>query len=245
MEWLLQRWSSQACLIHGRRLREPIPAGKSAGQLLLMRWVDLEYSADDGGDIPPRYMPGVMPLRPQLDAMEGNLEYVLGTLELSATQDEGKNAFGRFDPYPSELLLRQEREFASLAQLFDEELAALSLDTGPAWHLVAGGAGGAELLFGAMVAPNSVGDLPEGVLHLARGRGPGAALHPRVAVGALVARVSAPERWALVDPHALRPERYTTQLRVIRTYWPHAKTGFVVVPTARPTDRPSATEPTP
>lgn len=243
MEWLLQRWSSQACLIYGRRLREPIPPGKTAQDVMLMRWVDLEYSADDGGDVPPRYLPGTMPLCPLGEAPTGEVDYVLGTLELSAGLADGRNAFGRAEPYPPDLLVQQERQFAEVARLFADELDELAQDSGPAWHLVAGRAAKAELMFGAIVRPDSAADLPEGVLHLSRGQSPEGSLHPQVAVGALVGAVDARQGHVLVDPQALAPERYTTALRVIRNFWPHAKTGFVVVPTARADERPPAVEP--
>ncbi|MEM9069397.1 MAG: hypothetical protein AAGE52_12860 [Myxococcota bacterium] len=232
MHALIERWTSQACLIYGRRVREPVPEGRTAGDALLMRWADLEYSADDGGDVRRRYSPGAMPLTQELDAPASTVEFILGTLEISGSLGDGTNAFRRHESYPADLVAKQQTEFDALAELFAEDFDEIALDEGPAWHLVPGPAREAHLFFGAPVTEESTTSLPEGVLQQVRGVDAAGTPHPRVVVGARLAHAATPQ---VVDGEILQ-RSYATVTRVLRTFWPKAKPGFFVVATSAAAD---------
>lgn len=237
MELVLQRWSTQACLILGRRLAEPVPEGSTVGRVILGRFADVEYCADDGGDTKVRYLPGVSPLVRDFESSGPEAELIAGTLELSADVETGCNAFKRFDPYPRKLLTDQEKGIAAFEEMFDDMIEQLALDSEAGWYLVAGAAFEAHLFYGAMLKPSQAESLPDRALQTMLGEAPGHSPHERVVVGARIATVDAEQRFVRIDASKLDPRRYDAVTRVIRNFAANAKLGFVVVPTSKTTER--------
>ena len=236
MELVLQRWSTQACLILGRRMSERVPEGSTVGRVMLGRFAEVEYCADDGGDAKVRYVPGVSPLQRDFDSTGPKAELVAGTLELSGDLADGKNAFKRHEPYPPKLLDDQRKGIEAFETMFHDVLETHALDERAQWYLVAGAARQAHLFYGAVLTPEQAEAVPDTALQKMCGESKEGA-HPRVVVGARIASVSADERVVVVDPDHLDPKRYDAATRVIRNFASKAKLGFVVVATSRDSER--------
>ena len=218
-------------------MSERVPEGSTAGRVALGRFADVEYCADDGGDARVRYLPGVSPLDRDLESTDSKVELVAGTLELSASIEDGQNAFKRFEPYPRKLLDDQEKGIRAFEEMFEDTLDELAVDDEASWYLIAGAAPAAHLFYGAMLQPGQAESIPDGALQKLRGESPGYSAHPRVVVGARIATVDSKDRFARVDGERLDPGRYDAVTRVIRNFAAKAKLGFIVVPTSESTER--------
>lgn len=218
-------------------MAEPVPEGSTVGRVMLGRFADVEYCADDGGDAKLRYLPGVAPLQRDFDAKGPSAELVAGTLELSADVRTGENAFRRFVAYPKKLLDEQKKGMAAFEELFEDSLDDLAQDDSAGWYLVAGAAAEAHLFYGAMLKPTQAESLPDRALQKMHGEAPGYTPHKRVVVGARIASVDAEQRFVRVDESKLDPKRYDAVTRVVRNFAAKATLGFIVVPTSTKTDR--------
>lgn len=216
-------------------MSERVPDGANAGRVMLGRFAEVEYCADDGGDAKVRYVPGVAPLERDFDSTGPKVELIAGTLELSGDVDNGQNAFKRYEPYPVKLLREQRAGIEAFEAMFDDTIATLALDDEAHWYLVAGAAAEAHLFYGAMLEPAQADAVPDQALQKMRGEG--AKPHPRIIVGGRIASVSADERFTTVADDALDPDRYDAITRVIRNFASRAKLGFVVVATRNATER--------
>ncbi len=204
---------------------------------MLGRYADVEYCADDGGEVKLRYVPGVSPLQRDFEATGPHTEMVAGTLEISADIHDGQNAFRRFEPYPLKLLQDQHKGMAAFEEMFPDTLEELAIDEGAAWHLIPGPAAEVHLFYGSLLTHGQADALPERAIQTMRGRAPDGNDHKRVAVGARITAARAEERFTLVDDAKLDPKRYDAVTRVIRNFASKAKLGFVIVPTSATTER--------